>query len=114
MKPTHDMVAEYKSEETLFTISWKKFLAETNYPTGAFYFFPDVSSFYGKSDGTKTIKNGDDLCFMAVGKRSRFFVPGGAFGDEACVRLSTQHQRKICASLCRDWRLRLRSWNKIH
>jgi aspartate aminotransferase len=61
---------------------------KSNYPQGAFYFFPDVSSFYGKSDGTSKIKNGDDLCLFLLEKAHVSLVPGGAFGDENCLRLS--------------------------
>ena len=61
---------------------------KSNYPQGAFYFFPDVSSFYGKSDGTRTIKNGDDFCMYMLEVANVSLVPGGAFGEEACVRLS--------------------------
>jgi aspartate aminotransferase len=61
---------------------------KANFPTGAFYFFPDVSSFYGKTDGTRAIKNGDDLCLYLLDVARVSLVPGGAFGDENCVRLS--------------------------
>ncbi len=61
---------------------------KANYPQGAFYFFPDVSSYYGKKDGDKVIKNGDDFCYYMLEKGHVSLVPGGAFGDEACVRLS--------------------------
>jgi aspartate aminotransferase len=61
---------------------------KANYPQGAFYFFPDVSYYYGKSDGQITIKNGDDFCLYMLEKGHVSLVPGGAFGDESCVRLS--------------------------
>ncbi len=61
---------------------------KANYPQGAFYFFPDVSSFYGKSDGERKINNGDDFCLWMLEKGHVSLVPGGAFGDEQCVRLS--------------------------
>ncbi|HTE34025.1 MAG TPA: aminotransferase class I/II-fold pyridoxal phosphate-dependent enzyme, partial [Chryseolinea sp.] len=61
---------------------------KTNLPEGAFYFFPDVSYYYGKSNGNFTINNGDDFCFYMLEKGHVALVPGGAFGDDNCVRLS--------------------------
>ncbi|HRG10782.1 MAG TPA: aminotransferase class I/II-fold pyridoxal phosphate-dependent enzyme, partial [Cyclobacteriaceae bacterium] len=61
---------------------------KANYPQGAFYFFPDVSSYYGKKDGDWVIKDGDELCLYLLEKAHVSLVPGGAFGEEKCVRLS--------------------------
>jgi aspartate aminotransferase len=83
------MVEEYRKRRDIVYNLLKEIPGvKANYPEGAFYFFPDVSSFYGKSDGTKIIKNGDDLCLFLLEKAHVSLVPGGAFGDEACVRLS--------------------------
>jgi aspartate aminotransferase len=87
--PTTKMVEEYRKRRDIVYNLLKEIPGvKANYPEGAFYFFPDVSSFYGKSDGTKIIKNGDDLCLFLLEKAHVSLVPGGAFGDEACVRLS--------------------------
>ncbi|HNT51331.1 MAG TPA: aminotransferase class I/II-fold pyridoxal phosphate-dependent enzyme, partial [Cyclobacteriaceae bacterium] len=61
---------------------------KANYPQGAFYFFPDVSYYYGKKDGDRVIKDGDDFCLYMLEKAHVSLVPGGAFGEEKCVRLS--------------------------
>ena len=61
---------------------------KVNLPEGAFYFFPDVSAYYGKSDGTMTIKNGDDFCLYMLEKAHVSLVTGDAFGDPKCIRLS--------------------------
>jgi len=61
---------------------------KANYPQGAFYFFPDVSHFIGKTDGNHTIKDGDDLCLYLLDKAHVSLVPGGAFGDPNCIRIS--------------------------
>src|SRR5690606_17369472 len=61
---------------------------KANYPEGAFYFFPDVSYYYGKSDGSRTIKNGDDLCMYLLETAHVSLVTGDAFGDGNCLRLS--------------------------
>jgi len=87
--PTKLMVDEYhKRREIVYQLLKEIPGIKANYPQGAFYFFPDVSSYYGKSDGTTTIKNGDDFCLWMLEKGHVSLVPGGAFGDDTCVRLS--------------------------
>ena len=57
-------------------------------PEGAFYVFPDMSSFYGKSfEGTK-INGSMDLCVFLLGTGHIATVPGEAFGAENCIRIS--------------------------
>jgi aspartate aminotransferase len=57
-------------------------------PHGAFYVFPDISSFFGKSDGDTVIKNSDDMSLYLLGKGFIATVPGSAFGDDKCIRIS--------------------------
>jgi aspartate aminotransferase len=59
-----------------------------NEPKGAFYVFPDVSSYFGKSDGTTTINNATDLTMFLLDKGLVALVTGEAFGDPNCIRLS--------------------------
>jgi aspartate aminotransferase len=61
---------------------------KTNHPDGAFYVFPDVSAFFGKSDGHTTIKNADDFCDYVMTNAFVALVSGAAFGDPNCFRLS--------------------------
>jgi aspartate aminotransferase len=87
--PTNQMVTEYRKRRDIVYNLLKEIPGvKANYPEGAFYFFPDVSYYYGKSDGTRTIKNGDDFCLYMLELGHVSLVPGGAFGDEKCVRLS--------------------------
>jgi aspartate aminotransferase len=89
IEPTNKMVEEYhKRRDIVYNLLKEIPGIKSNYPQGAFYFFPDVSHYYGKSDGTSTIKNGDDLCLFLLEKAHVSLVPGGAFGDENCLRLS--------------------------
>jgi aspartate aminotransferase len=89
IEPTNKMVEEYKKRrEIVYNLLKEIPGVKCNYPQGAFYFFPDVSSYFGKSDGTSTIKNADDFCLFMLEKGQISLVPGGAFGDENCVRLS--------------------------
>jgi len=59
-----------------------------NHPDGAFYIFPDVSSYFGKTDGTTKIENSNDLCMYLLNKVFVATVPGEAFGDPKCIRFS--------------------------
>lgn len=59
-----------------------------NHPDGAFYIFPDISWYFGKSDGTLTIGNANDLCMYLLNKVFVALVPGDAFGDPNCLRFS--------------------------
>ncbi len=87
--PTDAMVKEYHHRRDVVYNLLKEIPGvKANYPQGAFYFFPDVSYYFGKSDGKMTIKNGDDFCFYMLETGHVSLVPGGAFGDENCVRLS--------------------------
>jgi aspartate aminotransferase len=57
-------------------------------PDGAFYAFPCVDFYFGKSDGEEVIKNADDLCMYLLNKAHVSTVTGSAFGDSQCLRLS--------------------------
>ncbi len=60
----------------------------TNIPQGAFYVFPNVSEFFGKSDGYIMIKNASDLAMYLLNEAHVAVVPGSAFGDPECIRFS--------------------------
>ena len=57
-------------------------------PEGAFYIFPDVSYYYGKSDGTQTITNAADFSMYLLNTAHVSSVMGDAFGEPNCVRFS--------------------------
>ncbi|MGN0221406.1 MAG: pyridoxal phosphate-dependent aminotransferase [Prevotella sp.] len=61
---------------------------EVNVPEGAFYLFPKCSSFFGKSDGTTTIRNSTDFALYLLEKGHVATVGGDAFGDAECFRMS--------------------------
>ncbi len=89
LAPTKKMVEEYqKRREIVHQLLTEIPGVKANHPQGAFYFFPDVSSYFGKSDGEKKIANSDDFCLWMLEKGRVSLVPGGAFGDDNCVRLS--------------------------
>lgn len=59
-----------------------------NNPQGAFYFFPDVSNYFGKSYNGHTIKNADDMALYLLHEGNISVVTGSAFGDANCIRFS--------------------------
>lgn len=61
---------------------------KTHVPEGAFYFFPDVTYFFGKSAHGHTVEDADDLCLYLLDVAHVSLVTGGAFGAPRCIRLS--------------------------
>ncbi len=57
-------------------------------PTGAFYIFPNISSFFGKSDGTTTINDTEDFAEYLLTQAHVATVSGSAFGNDECIRIS--------------------------
>ena len=89
LTPSMDMVKEFtdrrkKTLELVKAIPGLKCFE----PQGAFYIFPDVSAYYGKSDGTNTIKNSADFSMYLLNTAHVSSVMGDAFGEPACVRFS--------------------------
>ncbi|MCK5169989.1 MAG: pyridoxal phosphate-dependent aminotransferase [Bacteroidales bacterium] len=78
-KRRRDLVVKLTSEIEGFKV---------NVPEGAFYMFPEVKSFFGKSDGERTIKDASDLSIYILEKAHVATVPGSAFGSPDYLRFS--------------------------
>ena len=61
---------------------------KTNIPEGAFYVFPNVSSYFGKTLRGKTITDASDFSLYLLEEALVATVDGGAFGNPECIRLS--------------------------
>lgn len=61
---------------------------EVNEPHGAFYLFPKCSSYFGKSDGERTISNSTDFAMYLLEVGHVATVGGDAFGSPECFRMS--------------------------
>jgi aspartate aminotransferase len=57
-------------------------------PDGAFYVFPKVDSYYGKKFNGTPIRNSTEMCLYLLDQAHIATVPGDAFGDDACIRIS--------------------------
>ncbi|NOQ75686.1 MAG: aminotransferase class I/II-fold pyridoxal phosphate-dependent enzyme [Crocinitomix sp.] len=66
-----------------------------NVPEGAFYVFPDISSFFGKSVNGRTIANANDMSLYLLDEALVALVTGDAFGDPDCIRLSYATSEEI-------------------
>jgi aspartate aminotransferase len=84
-----DMVAAFKRRRDLVVELMKDIEGlKNNVPQGAFYLFPEASSYFGKSDGEIKINNSEDLCMYILEKALVATVPGSAFGSPDYIRFS--------------------------
>ncbi len=89
MQPTFDMVSAFQKRrdlcyDALKNINGLKIIK----PTSAFYLFPDIGFFKGKSFGNYHIKTSQDLCMYFLNEYFVVVVAGSAFGNDNCIRLS--------------------------
>lgn len=84
-----DMVAIFQKRRDL-VLSFLETMegVKCNKPDGAFYLFPDVSHYFGKTFNGKTIANGDDLCMYLLSEANIALVDGKGFGAPNCIRIS--------------------------
>ncbi len=88
--PTHDMVTAYKQRRDYVAEALRKIPGvKANIPGGAFYAFPDISSFFGKRFGHQEINNDVDMSMYLLNEGHVSTVCGSAFGNDKCIRLST-------------------------
>ena len=76
--------AYYQRRQVVYELLEKIPGIEVNMPQGAFYFFPNVSTYFGK----KGINNSTDLCIYLLEEAHVSLVSGEGFGEPDCVRLS--------------------------
>ncbi len=88
-KPTHEMQEAFKRRRDLVLKLMKEIPGlKVNEPKGAFYVFPDCSSYFGKSFDGNTITNATDLCMYLLNNAHVSVVTGEAFGAPEYFRLS--------------------------
>jgi aspartate aminotransferase len=61
---------------------------KTNTPQGAFYIFADISTYLGKRNGETILNDASELCMYLLNNAHVALVPGDAFGDPSCIRIS--------------------------
>jgi aspartate aminotransferase len=89
LKPSYLMVEEFtrRREKTLELVGKIPGMI-TLKPDGAFYIFPDMSYYFGKTDGENKINNANDLCMYLLNTAHVSSVMGDAFGEPKCIRFS--------------------------
>jgi aspartate aminotransferase len=88
-KVLNEMVSAFKNRRNLVVELAKAIPGlKINVPEGAFYLFPDVSSFFGKTLRGKLINNADDLSMYLLSEANVATVTGDAFGNPNCIRIS--------------------------
>jgi aspartate aminotransferase len=89
LRPSMEMVKEFtRRKERVLQLLKEIPGMSCSKPDGAFYVFPDVSTYFGKSDGETTIKNAADFSMYLLNKAHVTSVMGDAFGEPKCVRFS--------------------------
>jgi len=84
-----DMVKAFKNRRDLVVKMVKEIPGfKTNNPDGAFYVFPDVSYYFGKTLKGHMINNADDFSMFLVAEANVATVTGDAFGNPECIRIS--------------------------
>jgi aspartate aminotransferase len=68
---------------------------KVNIPEGAFYVFPDVSSYFGKTLRGTLIKDANDFSMYLLSEANVATVTGDAFGDKNCIRFSYATSEEI-------------------
>jgi aspartate aminotransferase len=85
----NDMVSAFKSRRNLVVGLINAIPGlKLNVPEGAFYVFPDVSSYFGKILRGKLINNADDFSMYLLAEANVATVTGDAFGNPNCIRFS--------------------------
>ena len=83
------MVDEFKSRRTLILNLLSEIPGlKLNEPDGAFYVFPDVSAYFGKTMKGKTINDANDFALFLLEEANVATVTGDAFGNPSCIRIS--------------------------
>ena len=88
-EPVRKMVNEFKIRRDFLCSELKQIPGiEVFVPSGAFYVFPKVSAYYGRSYNGMVIKNSNDFCEFLLKEEKLAIIPGDAFGMDEYVRIS--------------------------
>jgi len=89
LEPTYAMRDKFKERRDLVIDLSKDIQGfKTFVPKGAFYLYPDISYYFGKTNGETTIQDAFDLSMYLLNDAHVATVSGSAFGSEECIRLS--------------------------
>ncbi len=87
--PTVEMVKEFKKRRDLVYAALKEVPGlKVNLPEGAFYFFFDVSAYFGKTFNGTALNTPEDISLFLLQEGKIALVSGESFGDKNCLRMS--------------------------
>ncbi len=102
MRPTEQMREAYQKRRDLVVEQLSQIPGmKVNLPEGAFYSFPDISAFFGKSYGKHQIQNSEDFCSFILEEAKVATVPGAPFGADNCFRLSFAASEEELTKACK-------------
>ena len=89
MAPTHEMREAFRQRRDMVIGLLNEVPGmKVNQPQGAFYIFPDISSYFGKRSAEMAVNNADDFCEYILHNAHVAVVTGSAFGADNCFRIS--------------------------
>ncbi len=89
LTPSFEMVKQFKKRRDLVYGLLKEIPGlKVNLPDGAFYFFFDVSSYFGKTFNGKALNTPEDISLYLLAEAKLAAVSGESFGDKNCLRIS--------------------------
>ena len=101
LQPTYDMVAEFRKRRDLVYKMLNDIPGiKANLPDGAFYFFFDVTAFFGRKYEGTTIHTAEDMSGYLLREGKIALVNGEAFGDKNCIRLSYAASEEKLVQVC--------------
>lgn len=100
--PTHEMVKEFQKRRDIVYALLKEIPnLKVNLPDGAFYFFFDVSAYFGKSFNANVLKTPEDVSLYLLSEAKVAVVSGESFGDKNCLRLSYATSEEKLREACK-------------
>ena len=102
LAPTYKMVEEFKKRRDIVYSLLKEIPGlKVNLPDGAFYFFPDVSAYFGKSYNGTTLSTPEEVSLYLLREANVAMVSGESFGDKNCIRLSYATSEEKLREACK-------------
>jgi len=101
-EPTYEMVKEFKKRRDIVYGLLKEIPGlKVNLPDGAFYFFFDVSAYFGKTFDGKALNTPEDVSLFLLGDAKIALVSGESFGDKNCLRMSYATSEEKLVEACK-------------
>ncbi len=100
--PTFEMVKEFKKRRDLVYAALKEVPGlKVNLPEGAFYFFFDVSDYFGKTFNGQALNTPEDISLYLLQEGNIALVSGESFGDKNCLRMSYATSEEKLTEACK-------------